>query len=72
MAKLGYLILNRGKWDDKQIIPSDWVSASTTSHIQKDAEKDYGYLWTIGLRGKYYAALGRGGQHIFVAQPFLV
>ena len=66
MAKFGYLIFNRGKWGDKQIIPSEWVTASTTSHIQKDAEKDYGYLWTIGPQEKYYAALGRGGQHIFV------
>jgi CubicO group peptidase (beta-lactamase class C family) len=66
MAKFGYLILNHGKWDGKAIIPADWVSASTTRHTQKDDGKDYGYLWTIDPHGKYYSALGRGGQHIFV------
>lgn len=29
MAKFGYLYLNRGVWDGQQIIPADWVYAST-------------------------------------------
>jgi len=66
MAKFGYLFLNKGKWDGRTIIPAKWISASTTSHIQKDEEKGYAYLWTIGPAGKYYCALGRAGQHIFV------
>jgi CubicO group peptidase (beta-lactamase class C family) len=66
MAKFGYLFLNDGKWDGKTIIPSQWVKASTTSHSQGDGEKGYGYLWWIDPRGRWYAALGRNGQHIFI------
>jgi len=66
MAKFGFLFLNQGKWDGKTILPADWVTASTTSHTQKDDGKGYGYLWTIDPRGEYYCALGRAGQHIFV------
>lgn len=66
MAKIGYLFLNQGKWDGKTIIPSQWVKASTSSHNQGDGEKSYGYLWWIDPQGKWYAALGRNGQHIFV------
>jgi CubicO group peptidase (beta-lactamase class C family) len=30
MAKLGYLYLHNGQWKGKQIVPADWVRASTT------------------------------------------
>jgi CubicO group peptidase (beta-lactamase class C family) len=66
MAKLGYLFLNQGQWDGKPVVPVDWVAASTTSHANRGDKKEYGYLWWIDPQGKWFAALGRGGQHIFV------
>jgi CubicO group peptidase (beta-lactamase class C family) len=66
MAKFGYLFLNKGKWDGTMVLPSQWVKTSTTRHNQGDGKKDYGYLWWIDPQGKWYAALGRNGQHIFV------
>jgi CubicO group peptidase (beta-lactamase class C family) len=66
MAKLGYLFLNQGQWDGQTIVPADWVAASTVSHANQGAKKEYGYLWWVDPQGKWYAALGRGGQHIFV------
>ena len=29
LAKLGYLYLNGGRWDGTQVIPADYVAAST-------------------------------------------
>jgi CubicO group peptidase (beta-lactamase class C family) len=66
MAKMGLLFLNNGKWEGKQIVPESWVAASTTSHAKTGGAKDYGYLWWVDPLGKWYAALGRGGQHVFV------
>jgi CubicO group peptidase (beta-lactamase class C family) len=66
MAKLGYLFLNQGQWDGKTIVPAAWVAASTASHANRGDKKEYGYLWWIDPQGKWYAALGRAGQHIFV------
>ncbi|HTP11687.1 MAG TPA: serine hydrolase [Anaerolineae bacterium] len=66
MAKLGLLYLQRGQWDGKTIVPANWVAASTVSHANKGDKKEYGYLWWIDPQGKWYAALGRSGQHIFV------
>jgi CubicO group peptidase (beta-lactamase class C family) len=66
MAKLGYLFLNQGQWDGKTIVPASWVSASTASHANQGDKKEYGYLWWVDPQGKWYAALGRAGQHIFV------
>lgn len=66
MAKLGYLFLNQGQWDGKTVVPADWIATSTTSHANRGDKKEYGYLWWLDPQGKWFAALGRGGQHIFV------
>jgi CubicO group peptidase (beta-lactamase class C family) len=66
MAKLGYLFLNQGQWDGQTVVPADWVSTSTSSHSDRGNTKEYGYLWWVDPHGKWYAALGRGGQHVFV------
>jgi CubicO group peptidase (beta-lactamase class C family) len=66
MAKFGYLFLNQGQWDGQTVVPADWVAASTTSHANLGSDKEYGYLWWTDPQGKWYAALGLAGQHIFV------
>ncbi|HEY6579461.1 MAG TPA: serine hydrolase, partial [Rhizomicrobium sp.] len=33
MAKLGYLWLHNGRWEDRQIIPADYLAKALTSHI---------------------------------------
>ncbi len=66
MAKLGYLYLNDGKWNDTQILSADWVKAASTSYITRDNGLGYGYLWTVDAEKGYFAALGWGGQHIYV------
>ena len=66
MAKLGYLFLNQGQWDGKEVVPASWVTASTAQHANQGDKKEYGYRGWIDPNGKWYAALGRAGQHIFV------
>ncbi|NNG17696.1 MAG: serine hydrolase, partial [Gemmatimonadales bacterium] len=34
LAKIGYLYLNDGRWDGKQIVPEDWVRTSTERHVE--------------------------------------
>jgi CubicO group peptidase (beta-lactamase class C family) len=66
MAKFGYLYLNNGLWDGKQIVPAEWTADSTTKHIDADPLSDgYGYQWWVDKNG-YYMALGYGGQYIIV------
>jgi CubicO group peptidase (beta-lactamase class C family) len=66
MAKFGALFLNRGQWNGQTIVPADWVAASTASHANQGGSKEYGYMWWVDPQGQWFAALGRGGQHIFV------
>jgi CubicO group peptidase (beta-lactamase class C family) len=66
MAKIGYLYLNDGKWEDEQIVPSEWVSESTKKHIDATLQDGYGYQWWVDSPD-VYMALGYAGQFIFVA-----
>ncbi len=35
MAKLGVCFLNMGEYDGKQVIPAEWITQSTTRHLEK-------------------------------------
>lgn len=80
MARLGYLMLRKGKWEDKQIIAKDWhrkmISVSTPAeevnpHRKRKSKFGYGYMWWIyqtdepAFKGAY-AAHGAMGQYITI------
>jgi CubicO group peptidase (beta-lactamase class C family) len=62
-AKFGYLWLNKGVWDGKQIVSSNWVEDSVKAQNFGGMD-DYGYGWWVS-KDSYYA-FGRGGQNIKV------
>ncbi len=73
LLKIGYLVLNRGKYGDKRIVSSEWVDKMTTVHSigYPDWFGNYGLHWWIS--GKHinghvdmYYALGDHGQYLFV------
>ena len=65
MAKFGWLYLNKGKWDGRQIISEEWVDRSTRRHNDATTFDYYGYQWWRDASG-YYVAVGHRGQFIFV------
>jgi CubicO group peptidase (beta-lactamase class C family) len=72
MAKLGYLWLNNGNWERRQLIPKDWIAAAVQvqSHPGRN-DQQYGYgFWIYPNRNPtQFEALGRGGQRISVVPP---
>ena len=66
MARLGYLYLRQGSWNGRQVVSSEWVAASTQTHVMSDEWMGYGYHWWIYPSLHAYAALGLGGQTVFV------
>lgn len=75
-AKLGSLFLNKGSWYGEQIVPAQWVEASTTPdapHLmpgkRDNAAHDlgYGYQWWIpeGNEGEFLA-IGVYNQFIYI------
>ena len=71
MAKIGQLVLDGGRWDGRQIVPSAWIRESTSPKTQITGIA-YGYFWwelPLTANGKTFrtiAATGNGGQYILV------
>lgn len=61
MARFGLLYVNRGVWDNHQIISETWMNESTAMNPNK-----YGYLWWLHEEnGSFaYLAMGDGGNVI--------
>ncbi len=74
MARFGLLYLHEGKWQDRQVIPSQWVLDSTKAYSDAGPGVGYGYLWWVAkgyilgtkIDGPAYRAQGAGGQYIVV------
>lgn len=66
MAKIGILYLNQGSWKGTQVIPAEWIDAAVEYHTDTGDGLGYGYQWWIYPDYEAYAALGRGGQTVFV------
>ncbi len=48
-AKFGYLYLKEGRWEDKQVVPAEWVERSTRTDPSVRMWPAYGYLWHVNL-----------------------
>jgi CubicO group peptidase (beta-lactamase class C family) len=82
LAKIGQLVLERGKWHGRQIVSSSWIEVSTTPRLSgKDAAMmfyrpegitSYGYLWWLGRSPPEHperdmiAGGGYGGQRVLI------
>jgi len=52
LARIGYLVLRKGKWGDRQIVTESWIDESTRHHVHNPRTfgthpTDYGYLWWL-------------------------
>jgi CubicO group peptidase (beta-lactamase class C family) len=66
MAKIGQLYADGGIWKGEQLVPAEWIEDSTREH-SRWGELSYGYLWWIIDKNEpIYAALGDGGNVIYV------
>jgi CubicO group peptidase (beta-lactamase class C family) len=71
LLKLGLLYLHNGLMNDKQLIPSKWITESTTTKIPA-GNRGYGYHWWLLEKedgpGRTFYAMGMAGQYILVNQ----
>jgi len=74
MAKLGYLYLRSGRWDDQQIVPASWVAESTRQQVETNTHGAYGFQWWVDPANGSYSAAGFGGQaiHVFPKDELVV
>lgn len=71
LAKIGQLVLNKGKWEDNRVVSEAWLEEATTPKT-KITGIDYGYLWwnfpfkSNNTTFMSKLATGNGGQYIMV------
>jgi CubicO group peptidase (beta-lactamase class C family) len=67
IAKFGQLLLQNGKWGNTQVVDSSWIAKATKSIVTMESPgASYGYYFWIFPAYGGYAAVGHGGQFIFV------
>jgi CubicO group peptidase (beta-lactamase class C family) len=68
MAKFGWLYLNSGCWEGRQLLSAEWVRESVRRWSSPPGGGGYGYQWWLGTSRDYpiFWASGYGGQYIFV------
>lgn len=85
LARFGWLMLNKGMWKGKQIIPANWVEESTAYHSDAAlyGSDGYGYMWWVARdHNKYphlpnvdipegsYSARGAGGHYVMIIPKY--
>jgi len=85
MARIGYLVLRKGRWGQAQVVPEEWLRASLAPSVTPGWRfaghvVDYGYLWwllpldaagsTADPNGVIYTASGAQGQWIFIVPKY--
>jgi CubicO group peptidase (beta-lactamase class C family) len=76
LARIGQLILQRGRWDGRQVVPAAWLEASFRRAVTIDERAGYGLHWYLGeldvqgrsgpRRESWVGAFGNGGQRLYV------
>ncbi len=81
LARFGWLMLNRGSWNGRQIIDAAWVDESTRYHSDATlySSDGYGYMWWVSrnfnkfphypgveLPEGTFSARGAGGHEVLI------
>ena len=58
LAKLGQLVLDRGRWEGEQVVSEAWIEAATTAHVRTDTRYSsgrfsYGYYFCSSVSSTY-------------------
>jgi CubicO group peptidase (beta-lactamase class C family) len=71
IAKFGQLLLQRGEWNGKRLVPAEWVNLATSRQVsngsnpESDWDQGYGFQFWRCIPG-FYRADGAFGQYVIV------
>ncbi len=72
LARIGQLVLQNGRWAERQLVPADWLEASFAPRAPSEDELAYGYQWWLWPREpradgrRWMAGFGNGGQRLTI------
>jgi len=73
LARVGWMLLQGGRWGERQVVPEGWIELSTRQRMETpegwgERYGDYAWLWWLPRgHGGAYTAVGYGGQFLYVA-----
>lgn len=70
LAAIGQLLLDKGSYAGRQIVPAGWLEQSLTPRTQTRDGLGYGYQWYLGrdrAGEPWFGAFGNGGQRLVIA-----
>ncbi len=80
LAKIGYVVLNDGKWNDQQIVSEDWIRQSSEVAMNVWPDVNYGFQWwlrplpdmlgIVPAQNDIIHGWGYAGQFLFVIPKF--
>jgi CubicO group peptidase (beta-lactamase class C family) len=70
LAKIGQMVLDRGRWNRTQVVPAAWLEDSFRRGLAAVDGLDYGYQWWLSGRAAegeaWVAGFGNGGQRLVI------
>ncbi len=51
LARVGQLVLQKGRWDGQEVVPASWIELSTRPHSSLEGGAGYGFMWWVDGRG---------------------
>jgi CubicO group peptidase (beta-lactamase class C family) len=70
LARIGQMVLQKGKWQGTTVVPSSWLDAALQPRVAIEAwGVSYGYQWYVGKTPtgvRWVGAMGNGGQRLYV------
>jgi CubicO group peptidase (beta-lactamase class C family) len=72
LARIGQLVLHRGRWGEREIVPDAWLRESVAPRADVEPLVRYGYFWWLASSAigdaatPWIGAVGNGGQRLFV------
>ena len=68
LAKIGYLVLQKGIWNNKPVVSQEWLDASFEPHQHVSYSVGFGYHWWLRTIAGFsvYAAEGYKEQRLYI------
>lgn len=72
LARIGRMVLQRGQWQGRQVVPADWIGESMQPRLSTGDGLQYGYQWwagnvdAAGRTYEWHAGFGNGGQRLYM------
>jgi CubicO group peptidase (beta-lactamase class C family) len=70
LLDVGRMVLAKGAWQGRQVVPATWLEQSTTPAVAIDGPFGYGWHWYLLTPqdggSKTISAVGWGGQRLFI------